>query len=97
MLENGIDLRQIPEDWFEEIGEKPKNELSSINFDLYESMCSELLGNMAMNLYSDNDGNYFMKVQDQEPIGDYGHRWVDRWYKCIENGKLGEFLSDSEV
>ena len=30
------------------------------------------------------DGFYYMLMRIQQPIGDYGSHWVERWHKCEE-------------
>lgn len=79
------DLQEIPQDWFNELSredEPKKSELESIDFDLYQSECPELLGNMELELFLCKNGFYYMLMKILEPIGDYGSHWVDRWYKC---------------
>lgn len=79
------DLQEIPQDWFNELSredEPKKSELESIDFDLYQSECPELLGNMQLELFLGKDGFYYMLMKMSQPIGDYGTTWVDYWYKC---------------
>lgn len=81
------DLQEIPQDWFWELSrdEEPnKKDLESIDIDLYQSECPELLGNMILELFYGKDGFYYMLMQIRQPIGDYGSHWVYRWYKCEE-------------
>lgn len=81
------DLQEIPQDWFDELertNEPKMSELESIDFDLYQSECPELIGNMELELFLGKDGFYYMLMKIQEPIGDYGSHWVDHWYKCEE-------------
>ena len=79
------DLQEIPQDWFNELSkvEYPnKDELQSVDIDLYQSEYPELLGNMILELFLGKDGFYYMLMQTREPIGDYGMHWVGYWYKC---------------
>lgn len=88
------DLQEIPQDWFDELertNEPKESELESIDFDLYQSECPELLGNMELELFWGKDGFYYMLMKIREPIGDYGNHWVYRWYKCEE-----KYISDIE-
>lgn len=91
------DLQEIPQYWFDELpkDEHPnKSELESIDFDLYQSECPGLLGNMELELFVGGDGFYYMLMNIQEPIGDYGSHWIERWYKCEEQyiNKISEIL-----
>ena len=88
------DLQEIPQDWFDElerVNEPKKSELESIDFDLYQSECPELLGNMELELFWGKDGFYYMLMKIRELIGDYGSHWIERWYKCEE-----KYISDIE-
>ena len=88
-----LDLRElIPEDLFDEISKKPTCELEPIGHSLYESQCPELLGNFMMELFKSHNGEYFMIRKDREPIGDYGHHWIDYWYKCNDVAVLISLL-----
>ena len=56
------DVSDIPQDWFDELertNEPKKSELQSIDFDLYQSDCPELLGNMELELFLGKDGFYY--------------------------------------
>jgi len=91
------DLQEIPQEWFDELdeaNEPKKSELKSIDFDLYQSECPELIGNMELELFLGNDGFYYMLMKTRQPIGDYGSHWVEHWYKCEEQyiGKIQSIL-----
>lgn len=92
--------KEIPQDWFYELqhDEEPeKSELSSIDYDLYQSECY-LLGNMMLDLFIGEDGFYYMRMSVNEPIGDYGSHWCDYWYKCEQEHihDIVEILEDRE-
>lgn len=96
------DLQEIPQDWFNELSredEPKKSELESIDFDLYQSECPELLGNMELELFLGKDGFYYMLMNIQEPIGDYGSHWIERWHKCEEQHieKINEILHKEDT
>ena len=87
------DLQNLaPEELFDEIPQKPTCELESVEYSLYESQCPELLGNFMLELLKNGNGEYFMVRKEREPIGDYGSRWVDYWYKCNNNDILNAIL-----
>lgn len=83
-----IDISQdIPQDWFYELEESDypnRKDLESVKYDLYQSDCIELLGNMQLELFHGKDGFYYMLMKTSQPIGDYGTTWVDYWWKCEE-------------
>lgn len=96
------DLQEIPQDWFDELlkDEQPnKAELESIDFGLYQSQCPELLGNMELELFIGKDGFYYMLMNIEEPIGDYGSHWIERWHKCEEQyiEKISEILHKEDT
>ena len=89
-----FNLSDIPEELFKEIEIKPKN-LTPIDIDLYESNCPELMGNMILELYK-NDKNCFYMIQKiREPIGDYGYRWVNTWYQCLDSDEVKRLYEEA--
>ena len=92
-MSNVTDLAEIlPEDWFDELPEKPESELTAVDFGAYLSNCPELVGDFNLTLYKDKSGRYYVRRLVQEPIGDYGTRWVDTWYSCNNNGGVEVIL-----
>ncbi len=96
------DVSDIPQDWFDElerINEPKMSELESIDFDLYQSECPELIGNMELELFLGKDGFYYMLMKIREPIGDYGSHWTEHWYKCEEQyiSEIEDILQENEI
>lgn len=81
------DLRNdLKEEWFEEVGD------FIVVADTIASSYYKGFYNFELTLYVDFDGNYVMLRTHREPIGDYGRRTVEQWFKCIDNGKVDEAL-----
>lgn len=69
------DLQEIPQDWFDELertNEPKDSELESIDFDLYQSECPELLGNMELELFF---GKGRILLYAHEDMGAYWRLW----------------------
>lgn len=89
-------IELLPEELFDEIDQKPNCELENLEDSIYQSQCLELMGNFTISLYIDENNCYYVKRSVNEPIGDYGHHWIDYWYKCNDNKKVEEILLQDE-
>jgi len=72
-----MELREIPEDLFEEIKEKPELELEECGET--EFYTSDFLPPFDLTLYLGEDDNYYMRRNN-------------RWYKSNNNKKIEELI-----
>ncbi|QGQ97028.1 hypothetical protein EHS13_20135 [Paenibacillus psychroresistens] len=85
-MTNELDLRElIPQELFDEIKEEPKTTLKAVDEVDAGFFVSESLPNFTMTLYHGEDGNYYVEILQNEPIGDYGSHMVSYWHKCNDN------------
>lgn len=86
-----VDLYAIlPEELFDEVPVKPQVEMTKLIFAPY---VSNFLPNEHATLHLGDDGVYYVAVGRTEPIGDYGTRYVDTWYKCNDDAEVAAILT----